>query len=247
MPGDRKHSAWVHLSRGVSASACLLRGGALDACLLSHYPFVPSAGLRDRALGPGPWPTALLVELHHLVRAALGRTMSCFRGKLTLCSGRCAWRSISISSGRSSCVWSGEPARGWPCRSPFAARSRCCATRDGDGWFDRWAGLASHYGLESILWGGLAALVAGRIAWRDSAAAGCWGRAHRLAGRDHTMSGAHRPAPGILGGFSLLALNTAIPLLTGPDRGTGLCRVLQFRPLVAVGPCRTACTCCTRR
>ena len=99
---------------------------------------------------------------------------------------------------------------------------------------------ASHYRLDSILWGGLAALVASRIGWRD------WTRrlllgagAILIASLLVTNSMSVRPIGRPIGfslGFSLLALTTAILLLELTRRpSTWLARSLEFRPLVAVG------------
>jgi len=99
---------------------------------------------------------------------------------------------------------------------------------------------ASHYRLDSILWGGLAALLAGSLTWRDAT------RRALLAGGlvvitllivTNTMS--VRPTGRPLGfslGFSLLALTTALLLLELTRRPhTWLCRAFEFRPLQAVG------------
>jgi peptidoglycan/LPS O-acetylase OafA/YrhL len=99
---------------------------------------------------------------------------------------------------------------------------------------------ASHYRLDSILWGGLAALLAGRITWGDRSR-----RAALLAGMGiivslvvtDTMS--VRPIGRALGfslGFSTLAITGAILLLELTRRpDTWLSRLFELRPLAAVG------------
>lgn len=99
---------------------------------------------------------------------------------------------------------------------------------------------ASHYRLDSILWGGMAALLAGHLTWSD--------RTRRLAlvgglavitslAVTNTMS--VRPIGKALGfslGFSSLAITGALLLLELTHRpATWLGRLFEFRPLVAVG------------
>ena len=99
---------------------------------------------------------------------------------------------------------------------------------------------ASHYRLDSILWGATAAILAGRISWsprlRRCFLALCLVLVLALLMTD-TMS--VRPIGKPLGfsvGFSLLALTTSVILLELVDKpATWLTSLLEFRPLVAVG------------
>jgi peptidoglycan/LPS O-acetylase OafA/YrhL len=99
---------------------------------------------------------------------------------------------------------------------------------------------ASHYRLDSILWGGMAALLARHLSWSDRirrlALAGALAIVASLA-VTNTMS--VRPIGQALGfslGFSSLAITGALLLLELTHRpGTWLARLFEFRPLVAVG------------
>ncbi len=99
---------------------------------------------------------------------------------------------------------------------------------------------ASHYRLDSILWGGLAALMASRLTWKD--------RTRRLALGvgltiivtlvvTDTMS--VRPIGTSLGfslGFSSLAITGSLLLLELTRKpGTWLARMFELRPLMSVG------------
>jgi len=217
---------------------------ALDACLLSRYHFVPSAGLSEiehSALGLWPYGTfwanyiisygprwaghhvllpreaysvfwSLCVEEHFyllwpMFLCLVKRTRVRVAVSLAVCLTLPVLRHLAIASG-------------WD--QPLAVH------------------FASHYRLDSILWGCLAALVAGRIGWRDSTRRLLLGAGAVLIALlvvTNTMSVRPIGKPlGFSAGFSLLALTTAILLLELTRRpNTWLCRLLEFRPLVAVG------------
>jgi len=99
---------------------------------------------------------------------------------------------------------------------------------------------ASHYRLDSILWGAVAAILAGRMPWSP------WLRRCFLAlglalllalVMTDTMSVLPVGKPlGFSVGYSLLALTTSVVLLELVDRpDTWLTSLLEFRPLAAVG------------
>jgi peptidoglycan/LPS O-acetylase OafA/YrhL len=99
---------------------------------------------------------------------------------------------------------------------------------------------ASHYRLDSILWGATAAILAGRVPWSSRLR-----RCLLLLGltlilalvMTDTMSVLPVGKPlGFSLGYSLLALTTSVVLLELVDKpGTWLTSLLEFRPLAAVG------------
>jgi peptidoglycan/LPS O-acetylase OafA/YrhL len=99
---------------------------------------------------------------------------------------------------------------------------------------------ASHYRLDSILWGALAALLAEHLTWADRtrrlALAGGLAVVVVLAATNTMTVQPTAKALGFSLGFSALAITGALLLLELVHRpGTWLGRLFEFRPLVAVG------------
>ena len=217
---------------------------ALNACWLARYAFVPSAGLSEikhSALGLLPYGTFWANYLMAYGPRWTGHAVFLPRGAYAVYWSLCVEEHFYLL---------------WPIFLCLVRRTRVrvavslalCLTLPvlrhlavASGWDQPLAvHYASHYRLDSILWGGLAALVASRIGWRD------WTRrlllgagAILIASLLVTNSMSVRPIGRPIGfslGFSLLALTTAILLLDLTRRpSTWLARSLEFRPLVAVG------------
>jgi len=217
---------------------------ALDACLFSRLPFVPSAGLTEiehSALGLLPYGTFWANYIISYGPRWSGHVVLLPREAYSVYWSLCVeehfyllWPIFLFAVKRTSVRMAVSLA---VCLALPVLRHLAIA----GGWDQPLAvHFASHYRLDSILWGGLAALAAGRIAWRDSTRRlllGAGAVLIALLAATNTMS--VRPigtAIGFSAGFSLLALTTAILLLELTRRpNTWLCRALEFRPLVAVG------------
>jgi peptidoglycan/LPS O-acetylase OafA/YrhL len=217
---------------------------ALETCLLSRYPFVPSAGLSEIQHAPlGLVPYGTFWANYFMAYGArwTGHAVLFPRGAYTVYWSLCVEEHFYLL---------------WPIflfavkrtRARVAVSLAVCLTLPvlrhlamALGWDHPLAvHFASHYRLDSILWGGLAALLANRIAWRDSTRRlllGAGGSLVALLVVTATMSVSPIGRPiGFSAGFSLLSLTTATLLLELTRRpDTWLCRVLEFRPLVAVG------------
>jgi peptidoglycan/LPS O-acetylase OafA/YrhL len=217
---------------------------ALDACLFARYPFVPSAGLSEikhSALGLLPYGTFWANYLMSYGPRWTGHVVLLPREAYAVYWSLCVEEHFYLLWPIFLCLVKRTSLR-------VAVSLAVCLTLPvlrhlamASGWDQPLAvHFASHYRLDSILWGGLAALVAGRIAWRDSTRRLLLGAGAVLIGLlvvTNTMSVRPIGQPiGFSAGFSLLAMTTAILLLELTRRpNTWLCRALGFRPLVAVG------------
>ena len=217
---------------------------ALETCLLARYPFVPSAGLdeiKHSALGLLPYGTFWANYFMSYGPGWTGHTVLLPRGAYNVYWSLCVDEHFYL-------LWPFFLFMVKRARVRVAVSLAVCLTLPVlrhlaivSGWDQPLAvHFASHYRLDSILWGGLAALLASRIAWRDSTRRLLLGAGAVLIGllvASNSMSVRPVGRPiGFSAGFSLLALTTAILLLELTRRpNTWLCRTLEFRPLVAVG------------
>ena len=217
---------------------------ALDTCLLARYPFVPSAGLseiRHSALGLVPYGTFWANYIMSYGPRWTGHVVLLPREAYAVYWSLCVEEHFYLLWPIFLCLVKRTSARVavslGVCLALPVLRHLALAS----GWDQPLAvHFASHYRLDSILWGGLAALVAGRIVWRDATRRlllGAGAILIALLAGTNTMSVRPIGQPiGFSAGFSLLALTTAILLLELTRRpNTWLCRALEFRPLVAVG------------
>ena len=217
---------------------------ALNTCLLAHYPFVPSAGLseiRHSALGLLPYGTFWANYVIAYGPRWAGHTVLLPREAYSVYWSLCVEEHFYLLWPIFLCLVKRTSLRVAVSLAVCLALPVLRHVAVASGWDHPLAvHFASHYRLDSILWGGLAALTAGRIAWRDSTRRLLLGTGAVFIGLllvTNTMS--VRPTGRPLGfsvGFSLLALTTAILLLELTRRpNTWLGRALELRPLVAVG------------
>ncbi len=217
---------------------------ALDTCVLARYPFVPSAGLseiRHSAFGLLPYGTFWANYIISYGPHWAGHTVFLPREAYSVFWSLCVEEHFYLLWPIFLCLVKRTSVR-------VAVSLAVCLTLPvlrhlaiASDWDQPLAvHFASHYRLDSILWGGLAALLAGRIAWRDSTrrlllGAGIVLVAWLVVTSTMSVRPIGRPI-GFSAGFSLLALTTAVLLLELTRRpNTWLNRALEFRPLVAVG------------
>jgi peptidoglycan/LPS O-acetylase OafA/YrhL len=217
---------------------------ALNTCFLSRYAFVPSAGLSEiqhSALGLLPYGTFWANYFMSYGPRWTGHAVFLPREAYAVYWSLCVEEHFYLLWPIFLCLVKRTSAR-------VAVSLVLCLTLPvlrhlamASGWDQPLAvHYASHYRLDGILWGGLAALVASRITWRDSIRRLLLGAGGLLIASlvvTNTMSVRPIGQPiGFSAGFSLLALTTAVLLLELTRRPhTWLCRALEFRPLVAVG------------